>query len=273
MEQSNTLSSTNQVLRLGLWRKSHQYQFPPYQERKMSQEAKEEPKNLYSITGNVLDINTLLVNRNEYKQLVSEAALGVSRHAYLNDHLKCWIDEGLPAPVNELQSIQAWLRESINVPEMQRKMRQRMHLLANHAFQLNLGGPEAEAAAGIYDRRPALNPNPPGNNLDSLSALELLILAAKAVELKWDPYDGGNEDGSFLGLLVARSGVPSWNIYWNPLLNGEDVLQMECALDLEVRPVTVEVDWISGKYELLARNESRYRASTLAAAQIGKAMV
>ena len=75
---------------------------------------------------------------------------------FLVEYLQCWKDEGVPAPVNELQSISSWLRESCNVEEMQRKMRCRMVLLMNAASALNEQGLDAEIMAGIYKNRPDL---------------------------------------------------------------------------------------------------------------------
>lgn len=76
---------------------------------------------------------------------------------FLIDHLKMWKDEGVPAPVNELQSIAAWLRESSNVDEMQNKMRMRMMILMEAAGALDeQGGIDGAVLAGIYANRPDL---------------------------------------------------------------------------------------------------------------------
>lgn len=76
---------------------------------------------------------------------------------FLIDHLKMWKDEGVPAPVNELQSIAAWLRESCNVKEMQDKMRKRMLMLMTVAGALDeQHGVDGAVLAGIYANRPDL---------------------------------------------------------------------------------------------------------------------
>lgn len=75
---------------------------------------------------------------------------------FLVEYLQCWRDEGVPAPLNELQSIASWLRETVNVEEMQRKMRCRMVLLMNATRAINSRGIDAEVLAGIYKNRPDL---------------------------------------------------------------------------------------------------------------------
>ena len=79
---------------------------------------------------------------------------------WLTDHLRLWKDEGVDAPLNELQSIAAWLRYLGEHGEKKTKetMRARMLLLMNASIDLHDQGPEAEAAAGIYDNRPDLKP-------------------------------------------------------------------------------------------------------------------
>lgn len=74
---------------------------------------------------------------------------------FLTDNLKLWKDEGVPAPMNELQSIAAWLRclGEHGQEETISRMRARMVLLMNAANDLHDAGPEAEDAAGIYERR------------------------------------------------------------------------------------------------------------------------
>lgn len=80
----------------------------------------------------------------------------IEKYDFLNEHLKCWMDEGIPAPVNELQSISAWLSESSDVEQMQNKMRNRMLLLMHQVERLYEAGPMAEQEAGIYNNRPDL---------------------------------------------------------------------------------------------------------------------
>lgn len=76
------------------------------------------------------------------------------------DHLRIWKDSGVPAPLNELQSIQAWLQTlgEHGAEETMNRMRARMIMLMKAANELHKAGPEAEDAAGIYDNRPELRP-------------------------------------------------------------------------------------------------------------------
>jgi hypothetical protein len=75
--------------------------------------------------------------------------------AFLTDQLRMWRDEGLPAPSNELQSIQAWLAHMgrYGADKTAAAMRGRMTLLMMSANALQQAGPEAEDAAGIYAAR------------------------------------------------------------------------------------------------------------------------
>lgn len=79
---------------------------------------------------------------------------------FLLDHLRMWEDSGIPAPVNELQSIQSWLKYlgEHGAEETKSAMRKRMVLLMQAANELHEQGREAEDAAGIYDNRPDLKP-------------------------------------------------------------------------------------------------------------------
>lgn len=79
---------------------------------------------------------------------------------FLIDHLKLWKDSGVPAPANELQSIQGWLRclGENGAEKTADIMRKRMLLLMEAANDLHALGPEAEDAAGIYDNRPDMRP-------------------------------------------------------------------------------------------------------------------
>lgn len=74
---------------------------------------------------------------------------------FLIDNLKLWKDEGMPAPMNELQSIAAWLRCLGNFGEKETgsRMRTRMALLMKASNELADLGEETVKAAGIYDRR------------------------------------------------------------------------------------------------------------------------
>ena len=79
---------------------------------------------------------------------------------FLNEHLKLWKDSGIPAPANELQSIQGWLRYlgQHGAEETKSAMRKRMVLLMQAANDLYKEGPEAEDAVGIYEHRPEMRP-------------------------------------------------------------------------------------------------------------------
>lgn len=75
---------------------------------------------------------------------------------FLIEHLKMWKDSGVPAPVNELQSIAAWLRETSDVKKMQNSMRNRMLILMKAATAINDKGIDYEILTGIFDNRPDL---------------------------------------------------------------------------------------------------------------------
>jgi hypothetical protein len=79
---------------------------------------------------------------------------------FLNDYLQMWKDEGVEAPLNELQSIAAWLRYlgSNGKEKTIEAMQMRMLLLMDASNKLHAQGPEAEDAAGIYNNRPDLRP-------------------------------------------------------------------------------------------------------------------
>lgn len=79
---------------------------------------------------------------------------------FLTDNLRMWKDEGIPAPLNELQSIAAWLQclGEHGLEGTKTRMRARMALLMGAAADLRNEGREAEDAAGIYDNRPDMRP-------------------------------------------------------------------------------------------------------------------
>ena len=91
------------------------------------------------------------------------AGLGHRKHidTFLTDHLKLWKDEGIPAPCNELQSIQAWLAclGRHGQKETASRMRARMLLLMRVANELHEQGSKVEDEAGIYENRPDMRPN------------------------------------------------------------------------------------------------------------------
>lgn len=77
---------------------------------------------------------------------------------FLIDHLKLWKQEGIPAPINELNSIAGWLEFLGKHGEEATKttMRTRMLLLMTAASDLHKSGKEDEF--GIYENRPDLKP-------------------------------------------------------------------------------------------------------------------
>jgi hypothetical protein len=79
--------------------------------------------------------------------------------AYVRSHLKLWKESGVDAPVNEGNSIQAWLRflGGHSKEETLNTMRIRMLKLMNAAQEVYDLGPEAEDALGIYDNRPDMD--------------------------------------------------------------------------------------------------------------------
>jgi len=91
------------------------------------------------------ELNTLLAN---------------PRYKYLCEHLKLWEDSGKPAPVNEIQSIQAWHSFLLDhtKEETLKVMMNRMILLGYVASDLHDLGPNAENIVGIYDKRPDMRP-------------------------------------------------------------------------------------------------------------------
>jgi hypothetical protein len=84
--------------------------------------------------------------------------LDLSSDEFLLQHLKMWKDLGIPAPLNELQSIEAWLQHlgRYGLEETKRVMRVRMVLLMSAANALHSKGPEAEDI--IYADRPDMRP-------------------------------------------------------------------------------------------------------------------
>lgn len=84
-------------------------------------------------------------------------AEGREVESFLRSHLKMWMDSGIPAPLNELQSISGWLRTSAEgMRPMQMAMRNRIILLLREVAKLSNEGIEAEIREGIYDERPDL---------------------------------------------------------------------------------------------------------------------
>jgi hypothetical protein len=73
-------------------------------------------------------------------------------NAMLYAYLVFWKELNIPAPLNELQSIQGWLRHlgEHGLGATKSAMRKRMILLQNAAMDLHEAGKEAEDKAGIY---------------------------------------------------------------------------------------------------------------------------
>lgn len=84
----------------------------------------------------------------------------IEKHDFLLQHLKMWKDEGVPAPLNELQSIQTWLSclGTHGEEETKNRMHNRLLLLMTAAKELHKLGRIAEDAVGIYDNRPDMRP-------------------------------------------------------------------------------------------------------------------
>ena len=83
------------------------------------------------------------------------------REPFLEEHLRFWKDSGIPAPRNELHSIQAWLRTIAgmkDIEEVKQVMRLRLVLLMEAANDLHDAGEAAIDEAGIYDNAPELKP-------------------------------------------------------------------------------------------------------------------
>jgi len=73
--------------------------------------------------------------------------------AFLTDNLRMWKASGIPAPLNEIQSINAWMErlKDVGAEETLKSMAARLVLLNRAAQELHAAGPEAEKTAGIYD--------------------------------------------------------------------------------------------------------------------------
>ncbi len=93
-------------------------------------------------------------------ELKKEKEKNIAQRKYLCEHLIMWMDEGIPAPLNEAQSIQSWLSylSSHTKEETMDTMRKRMILLGKTASDIYEKGREAEKEVGIYKNRPDLDP-------------------------------------------------------------------------------------------------------------------
>lgn len=74
---------------------------------------------------------------------------------FLTDHLRFWKESGIRAPLNEIQSIHAWMNQlkDKGAEETLRRMAARLVLLNRAAIELHELGHDAEKEAGIYDNQ------------------------------------------------------------------------------------------------------------------------
>ena len=98
---------------------------------------------------------------------------------------------------------------------------------------------------------------------------ELLELAAKAAEI---PFDSIGATGCRVPIIGNESGY-----FWIPLTDDGDALTLEIKLKLDVTYNHADEMWVisgrvNGCFRLLAFNLDRKRASTMAAAEIGRTM-
>lgn len=72
---------------------------------------------------------------------------------FLTDNLRMWKASSIPAPLNEIQSIHAWMGMIYEKgpEETLKTMAARLVLLNRAAQELHAQGPAAEKAAGIYE--------------------------------------------------------------------------------------------------------------------------
>jgi hypothetical protein len=82
--------------------------------------------------------------------------------SYISKYLKMWQDSGIPAPLNELQSMAGWLRYlgENGVEKTKETMQKRMLILMEVAGGIHDAGPYVEELAEIYKNRPDQKPNP-----------------------------------------------------------------------------------------------------------------
>lgn len=88
----------------------------------------------------------------EEKPKVDRSLVTMKVPQFLADHLKIWEGTGEQAPVNEIQSIQAWLMMlgRHGAESVKDTMRKRMSLLMYAASAIHEGGVESEDQYGIY---------------------------------------------------------------------------------------------------------------------------
>lgn len=115
--------------------------------------------------------NTITITKQEFTDAVNSGVQAILAKRFnskdpeieykdlVRAHLKLWAESNIPAPENELQSIQAWLRfsGSHTKEEIQNAMRKRMVLLMEAAQEVYDEGPEEEDRLGIYDNRPEMD--------------------------------------------------------------------------------------------------------------------
>lgn len=98
---------------------------------------------------------------------------------------------------------------------------------------------------------------------------ELLTLAAKAAGLNWKDWTKT--------IFCSETELRDWPYDWNPLTDDGDALRLEITLKLDAQWDVKSQTWgiyhvSKGFYSALARDSDRKRATTMAAAEIGRAM-
>lgn len=131
---------------------------------------------------------------------------------FLLEHLRLWENSGEPGPMNELQSIAAWLSTlgHRGLEETRRIMQARMTLLTNAANALYDAGEEAEDKVGIYEKRSRADVNGNGdvkedaNNLQINSLYRKLAAAHLLAQQNGDRLDAKNRECNALREEIAK---------------------------------------------------------------------
>ncbi len=94
-------------------------------------------------------------------ELLKSVDVTIRVPGFVAAHLKMWEDSGVPAPLNELQSIAAWLRYlgQNGADETKKAMRNRILILMKAANNIYEAGPYVEELAEIYKNRPDRKPD------------------------------------------------------------------------------------------------------------------
>lgn len=103
---------------------------------------------------------------------------------------------------------------------------------------------------------------------------ELLELAVNALNYP----DLKRDQSGFYRILGEHEDGTRCLVRWNPLTNKADCLQMEIDLNFNIARDQVRNKWvirghISEQYCLLAEHADRQRASTMAAAELGRVVI